>query len=273
MQSRLIFQLFKYSVYVLLSLNILFFFQQEHAAASVRFSNGIGALEFFSAYAATIDTAAWVVLLLMFELETFVLSDEQFTPTVNLALRSAATLSFAVIAFAFFGYLQVASAVHEMTPEPAIADLCDIADEGQSYAVNDAEFKTVTSDNCNGISAAPPFYRFAESGALVDAAGATEIQRLAWVDLINAGVWILIVILLQIDVWLQEKQRLVGTAFRASLAAKSLLYPILFLAAIYWGVKGTFVDFWDAFLWLVAFLFIENNVLEWRREEMEESTT
>jgi hypothetical protein len=38
------------------------------------------------------------------------------------------------------------------------------------------------------------------------------------------------------------------------------------LAAIYWGIKGDFVDFWDAFLWLVAFVFIELNVFEWRRE-------
>jgi hypothetical protein len=39
------------------------------------------------------------------------------------------------------------------------------------------------------------------------------------------------------------------------------------LLAVYWGFEGDFVDFWDAFLWLVAFFFIEMNVVEWRREE------
>jgi hypothetical protein len=38
------------------------------------------------------------------------------------------------------------------------------------------------------------------------------------------------------------------------------------LAAVYWGFEGDFVDFWDAFLWLVAFFFIELNVVEWRQE-------
>jgi hypothetical protein len=47
---------------------------------------------------------------------------------------------------------------------------------------------------------------------------------------------------------------------------KVFLYLLLLLAAIYWGVNGDFLDFWDAFLWLVAFFFIELNVVEWRHE-------
>ena len=55
----------------------------------------------------------------------------------------------------------------------------------------------------------------------------------------------------------------------SSNAAKFILYALLLLAAIYWGVKGDFVDFWDAFLWLVAFVFIELNIFEWRQEANE----
>jgi hypothetical protein len=50
---------------------------------------------------------------------------------------------------------------------------------------------------------------------------------------------------------------------------KFILYSILLLAAIYWGIKGDFVDFWDAFLWLLAFFFIEMNVVEWRQEDQQ----
>jgi hypothetical protein len=57
---------------------------------------------------------------------------------------------------------------------------------------------------------------------------------------------------------------------RVSNASKFALYSLLLLAAIYWGVKGDFVDFWDAFLWLVAFVFIELNVFEWRQESLEQ---
>ena len=48
------------------------------------------------------------------------------------------------------------------------------------------------------------------------------------------------------------------------------LILLLFFAAVYWGIKGDFVDFWDAFLWLVAFVFIELNVFDWRQEALEE---
>jgi hypothetical protein len=44
------------------------------------------------------------------------------------------------------------------------------------------------------------------------------------------------------------------------------LYGTLLFTATFWGIKGDFVDFWDAFLWLVAFVFIELNVFEWRQE-------
>ena len=47
---------------------------------------------------------------------------------------------------------------------------------------------------------------------------------------------------------------------------KFVLYGVLFAAAAYWGLEGTFLDFWDAALWLFAFIFIELNVFEWQSE-------
>ena len=41
---------------------------------------------------------------------------------------------------------------------------------------------------------------------------------------------------------------------------------LLILFAAFWGVAGSFLDFWDAFLWIVAFVFIERNVFVWEQE-------
>ena len=57
-----------------------------------------------------------------------------------------------------------------------------------------------------------------------------------------------------------------GHRLRVSNAFKVVFYGSLLFTATFWGVKGDFVDFWDAFLWLVAFVFIELNVFEWRQE-------
>ena len=75
---------------------------------------------------------------------------------------------------------------------------------------------------------------------------------------------------LEIDVRLQEKGLYEGLVYRVSNVIKIVLYSILFVAAVYWGLYGDFVDFWDAFLWLLAFFFIEMNVVEWRHETREE---
>ncbi|MEM9690542.1 MAG: hypothetical protein AAF917_13805 [Pseudomonadota bacterium] len=266
-----VFQLFKYAVYGLLTLNIVLFFVEDHTASMVKYTEGLTPALILEGYAASIDTAAWVILLLLFELETFILDDHQQSPFVNRLIFAVKSFAFAFIAFAFFGYLQTTLSAYRLYDAPEVTRLCDVADRGQLYAIDESEYEAITADNCASFSVESRFERFEDSDALVDRAGAVHIQRLAWTDLINAGVWILIVILLEIDVLLQERRRFEGAAYRTSMALKGVFYPTLFIAAVYWGVKGDFVDFWDAFLWLVAFLFIENNIREWRDESHAEN--
>ena len=263
------YQAFKYVVYGLLTLNIGLFFAEEWAASGYRFSSGLGALDVIEAFAATIDTAAWVILLLMFELETWVLDDRQMTPRVSRALHLLRAVCYAFIVYAFYGYVTKLLFLHTAIPLAGIEDLCALVDGTWSYAVDLDEYTTLTLANCASFASAGSFWQFPGLTAAVDDAGLTSIVRLAWVDVINSGVWLLVVAVLEIDVRLQEHGRLTGGILRASTVSKYVLYSALFLAAVYWGLKGDFVDFWDAFLWLVAFVFIEMNVFEWRRESLE----
>jgi uncharacterized membrane protein len=47
------------------------------------------------------------------------------------------------------------------------------------------------------------------------------------------------------------------------------LYSVLFFAAAYWWLLGDFLDFWDSFMWLVAFVFVEMNLFQWQAETSE----
>ncbi|MDJ0758484.1 MAG: hypothetical protein QNJ19_03755 [Woeseiaceae bacterium] len=266
-RTGLLFQLFKYTVYSLLTLNIVLFFLEDHAAVLVKSMEGLTPALILEGYATSIDTAAWVILLLVFELETYILDDRHFTRTVNRLLTAIRVVCLAFIVFAFYGYSQTMLSAYQLKPAPAVTDLCSVAGTGDLYAIDESEYAVITSENCAALSEEESFQRFADSDALADNIVAVHIQRLAWADVVNAGVWILIVILLEIDVRLQERNRYEGVAFRTSMALKAVFYPALFIVAVYWGIKGDFIDFWDAFLWLVAFLFIENNILEWREEE------
>ena len=264
-----IFQLFKYSVYALLTLNIYLFFVIEWAASPHRFADGIILFDIIEAYVATIDTAAWVILLLMFELETYVLDDRHFTKRVTWTLHGLRAFCYIFIVYAFYGYLTKLIFLSGSGPLPNVSDICSLVDGQWAYAVDFDEYAILTAANCASFSTANAFLQFPGLFAVVDQAGLTDIIRLAWVDVINSAVWLLVVLVLEIDVRLQERHKLEGAVLYLSNASKYILYSALFMAAVYWGVKGDFVDFWDAFLWLVAFVFIELNVVEWRQESAE----
>ena len=263
--SRL-FQFFKYTVYVLLAFNVYVFWDEEFLAAIVQFPDGVALANMIDAYAATIDTAAWVVLLLMFELETYVLEDHHYNPLVTRSLQTIRAICYAFIVYAFYGYIVNLGFIYEAIPLADISDLCTLVASDWSYTVDLDEYVQLTAANCSSFSDATTFQRFAGIQAVVDASGLSAILNLAWVDVINAAVWLLIVVILEVDVRLQERNRFDGKVLQVSNAFKVVLYSILLTAAIFWGFKGDFVDFWDAFLWLVAFFFIELNVVEWRQE-------
>jgi hypothetical protein len=270
--SSRLFQLFKYTVYALLAFNIVLFWRQESLAAPLQFANGVPIMDLIEAYAATIDTAAWVVLLLMFELETYVLKDRHYNATVTWSLHGARALCYVLIVYAAYGYVVNLSFINQVSAFPGINDICALVSDGWSYAVDLDEFTLLTAANCGTFSSADAFLRFSGMPAVVDAQGLTDIRYLAWVDVVNAIVWLLVVLILEVDVWLQERNRFEGVTLQLSNAAKIVLYTLLLLAAVYWGVKGDIVDFWDALLWLVAFIFIELNVFEWRQEIKQEMT-
>lgn len=269
--SSRLYQLFKYAVYTFLTANVYFFFVEESAAATLQFPDGVGFGQLREAYSATIDTFAWVALLLMFELETWSLDDRHFTKPVVLSLHGLRIACYVGVLFAFIGYIDNLLSASDVFTVAGISDLCRLPPGDWHWALTLDEYVPITTDNCANLSNASAFVQFHSIPAIVDSSGHTEIERLAWVDVINGAVWILVVLVLEIDVRLQERSLLEGVALRISAIVKFLLYTTLLLAAVYWGIKGDFIDFWDAFLWLVAFVFIEMNVFEWRAEEHAES--
>jgi hypothetical protein len=263
---RSLYQAFKYTIYALLTLNIYLFFAEEIAASAHQFRDGVAPGDLIEAFAATIDTAAWVILLLMFELETYILEDDHFTKPVTITLHTLRAICYSFIVYAFYGYIVNLTSLFNVSSFEGLSSLCTLVSDQWAYATTLDEFADITAANCTNLSAAGSFLQFDGMRAVVDASGLTAMRMLAWVDVVNAAVWILVVVILEVDVRLQEKNQLEGTALRISRVLKIIFYSLLFLAAVYWGVAGDFVDFWDAFLWLVAFVFIEMNVFEWRQE-------
>ena len=267
--SNWLYRVFKYTIYVLLTYNIYEFWKEDYLAAALQFSGNIPFSQIIGAFPATIDTAAWVVLLLIFELETYVLEDKHFTPVLTRTLQATRLICYGFIFYALYGYLVKLGLVYDTSPLAGVADICNTVLAKWSYAIDLDEYTRLTAANCMNFSSATAYFQFNQIPALVDANGLRDIRYLAWVDVINAAVWIMVVLILEFDVYMQERDRFVGTALKVSNLIKVVLYSTLLAAAIYWGFKGDFIDFWDAFLWLLAFFFIELNVIEWRQEALD----
>jgi hypothetical protein len=253
----------KYATYLALCLNVYLFLREELASLEHTFTAGLAPGEIIQVFAATIDTAAWVVLLLLFELETWVLDDEQIRGWTRRLLHGVRLLCGAAIVYAFTGYVAELATLQDARLLPGF-DPCTRLGEGWSVLVKLDSYVPLAAANCAALGSAPlqlgDFQILAAPEILRDA------RWLAWTDVINAGTWILVVAVLEVEVRLQLRGRLSDHIMNINKAVKLLLYAVLFLAAAYWGYAGDFLDFWDAFLWLFAFIFIELNVFDWQQE-------
>jgi hypothetical protein len=266
--SRSLFAIFKYSIYALLCLNAFLFFEEEFFASAITYGESVSASQLVEAFAATIDTSAWIVLLLIFELETSVIRDEELVGVRKWILNGVSGLCYAFILYSFWGYIAKLYMLSTgFVPYP-VADVCNLAGGNASLALSLDDYAPLGAANCQALAGAE-LYRLGAQPIYADATSVSALLRLGWVDVINAAAWLGVVVVLEADVWQQKREALGEHYLWISKSSKAILYSTLLAASIYWGFLGDFVDFWDAVLWLVAFVFIEMNFFEWRSQEAE----
>jgi hypothetical protein len=96
----------------------------------------------------------------------------------------------------------------------------------------------------------------AAAGVLAAAAG--YLIEDEWLDATNAGLWVAVVILLEIEVRFPAAM---GRRRESFLIVAVVLYAALLMLVPVWAWRGDWLDAWDATLWLAAFFTIELNVL------------
>ena len=258
------FQIFKYSVYLAVFTNVFLFLQKDLNSVVHRFEGAVNFSNLLEAYTSTIDTAAWVILLILFELETYVLSDEKLKGGLQWIFKLVRGVCYVFIVSSFFGYVSNYIWLQDFE-KTNIKVLCEVT--GESWMVELDEFKTIKKEDCATLAKGKEFFIHPEKKVYTDDKFLKDTNWLSIIDILNSLSWILVVIMLEIDVFLQLRKRFVGKVVRVSKYIKNVLYFILFSAAIYWGIYGDFLEFWDAFLWIVAFVFIEMNLLNWRQDD------
>ena len=267
--SYRVFTAVKYLGYALLSFNVYLFLQEELGALEHTFVDGIEPGQIIQVFSATIDTAAWVILLLLFELETSVLEDSRIQGWVRWTLHGVRGLCYVAIVYAFTGYYAELTMLYQVQALD-FANVCSLVGNDYSLLVDLDEYVPIDAANCSAIGS--EVYRLQGFDILAESQVLEPARWLAWTDVINSGNWILVCLLLEVEVRLQLRGLLSDQIMQVTKYIKFVLYGILFAAAAYWGVAGDFLDFWDAALWLFAFIFIELNVFEWQTETSKSST-
>lgn len=262
-----LFATFKYVIYFLLAVNTVYFFLEDFRSTSVIYADGIKPADLIIAFSAFIDTAAWLILLLILELETFVIPDEKLKGKLKWSLTTISLLCYGTIVYAFYGYVGAL----EVPRGFGIANLgqvsayCELVKDGvYSFAELLDEYPPLDLENCGRLGADALYNTELQLYATPETY--TAIKTLTWTDVVNSGTWLLVVLILELEVILRSSQ-LVGTKFYKNYKrAKLSLYVVLIVCMFIWLFYGDGWGAWDAFLWLLAFFFIEMNVIAWQEE-------
>ena len=262
-----LYTLFKYTIYVLLMLNILWFFVDDYASSAEMFSSGITWSNLIEGYSATIDTLAWVIVLLMFELETAVIPDEKLRGNLKWIFTATRSVCYLFIIYSFYGYCVKYGLVTNFQPLGLI-DVCALMGSEFTYVETLGEYWALTPEVCASMQG-QTIYQISGTQIVATSEKLNLARSLAITDIVNSATWLIIVVVLEAEVWLQLQGLLSDQLMTINKYGKIFLYSVLFLCALYWGIDGDFLDFWDAFLWLVAFIFIELNIFYWHAESTE----
>jgi len=124
----------------------------------------------------------------------------------------------------------------------------------------------VDQSNCSTLSVGTVFFPVDSESLVTDTEGIAISRLLAWADLIEASIWLLIVFLIEFMVRLQGRGISSGPLITLGNFAKPALYGLLLLIAAYWGVLRHWLFVWDELIWIAGFAAIEFNVVKWRGE-------
>ena len=261
-------QLIKWVVYTFLIINFVFYIIEDTTRAAHTLHAGSTFLDWTGAFTTTIDESAWFLLLAMFEIETYVIEDEDLTTWVAKTLHGVRLFCYALLAHTIYAYL---TALISLQPTVAVADassLCDLNGADISYVYN-LEYTEINEQTCNSLSADKQFYWVGEDPVVADAEGLALERRLAKVDITEATLWLLAILSIEIVVRLQGQGVSSGRMITFANRATFVMYAGIIAAGIYWASLSHWLYLWDELVWIIGFVAIEFNLSEWLNEMLD----
>ena len=264
-------QAVKWVVYTLLIVNFVFYVIEDANRAIHTLRAGSTFFDWTGEFATSIDEVGWFLLLFMFELETYVVDDENWTGRVARTVRGVRLLCFVLIAHTVYAFLIVVMELQPTVAVENVSSLCDMTDANVSYVYN-IEYTEVNEQTCGELSAASQFYWLADDPIVSDMKGLTLERDLAWADLAEVVFWLLILLAIEVVVRLQDRGVSGGVVISTANVLKIVLYSSLIALGVYWATLSHWLYFWDELVWIGGFAAIEMNISKWRGELLDAAT-
>lgn len=150
-------QAVKWTVYIALVINFGVYAYDDWMAFRSAFAPGAPWSDKFEQFSTTIDTAAWMGLVFLFELETYALPEEAFKGGVTKSIHAVGLVCYFVIAYAVYGYTVNTLDYYDYVDVSGLTELCQFADQGRTLQLNTIDYEAITSGNCADLSAEAPF--------------------------------------------------------------------------------------------------------------------
>jgi len=258
-------QAIKWTVYTLLIINFVYYIFEDWNRAMHTLQAGSTFLDWTSEFATSIDESAWFLLLAMFEIETYVVDDEDWTGWLARTVRGIRLFCYVLIAHTVYAFVITLIDLQPTVVVENVSDLCDMTGADVSYVYN-LEYTEVNAQTCGELSDESQLYWLAEDPIVSDMAGLELERDLAWVDLFEAVTWLLILVAIEVVVRLQGQGVTGGKVMSTANGFSIFLYLALIAFGIYWATLSHWLYLWDELVWIGGFAAIEMNLSEWRNE-------
>ena len=259
-------QTLKVIIYSLLLINFVLYIIDDMRAASITMKDGGSILDWTQSFATTIDESAWLILLFLFELETYLLSDKTWNiPIFNRAMYLVRAFCYVFLAHSVYAFSMIYYDLLNVEQLINVSNLCELVPLDLSF-IRNLSYSVIDAESCLNLSMENVFYYTEPNIVVTDTSGLNLEKNLALVDLLEVLVWLMILATIEIMVWLHDRSITRGIIINFIKISKYILYSSLWLMAAYWAYLGHYYFAWDEAVWIVGFISIEMNVSQWKDE-------
>jgi len=262
-------QIVKWIVYALLIVNWGFYIAEDWDRAVHTLNSNSTIFEWAREFATSIDESAWFILLFMLELETYVLDDDVLESWIGKAIHAVRLICFLMILHTVYAFAVTVDQYEPTVQVENATTLCDLADDDLAYVYN-LDYTAITAHSCADLSDASQFYQVGTDPVVATRDGLQLERQLAWGDLVEVIMWLIVIAAIEIVVRLQERNITKGRTKSVVNKLKLGAYFVLAALAAWWGSLSHWLYTWDTFVWIAGFAAIEMNLSKWRDEIEEE---